>query len=602
MVPVSSAGKHGGATPPARQRAGAASARAFGDRERLALLIILVGVAIGAATAALGVLLDAATTQQRALLADIAHSQARLIDAVGRFDRRFSPDFPAGPGAATLAQIRAATPAFTGLGDSGELALGHRVGARIEFLLLNAEPSATGEPLAVPWASDRAEPMRAALSGEARVLVGRDYAGRRVLAATAPLEQLGWGLVVKVDLADIRRPFLRAAAITLGITLLLAGIGAVLFFRITEPLLRRLATSEARFRALFEDAPIGVALVAQDGHVALSNPALQRLLGRDAGTLARQSFADFTHPEDVRADIAHYQALWAGDIDSYRLDKRYLRPDGSVVWGHLTVALMRERDGRVLGAVGMVEDIGERRRMQQALDEARDKATQMEKLSALGTFVGGIAHEIKNPLMGLSNYIAHVQAHLPDATLAPYLERALEQVRRIGRIVDGVLDYARDDDTEVGSLDLDAVIEDVSDLVQGELRAHGVTLHRPAAGDAPLRVQSNRDVLSQALVNLLLNAIHAVRDADRREIRIAVAREPGRVVLSVGDSGPGVPEAIRRRIFDPFFTTKPPGEGTGLGLSVAQQGLSAVGAELALVPAVEGGARFLIRLPEAAPD
>jgi PAS domain S-box-containing protein len=604
MVPVSQSGKHDEPTRPAPQHGGgrrgaAAPGHAFGGRERLALLLILVTAALGGTGAALGLLLDAAMTQQRALLADIAHSQARLIGAVGRFDRRFSQDFPAGAGAATLAQIREAVGAFGGLGESGELVLAHRVEDRIELLLVNANAPAD-TPLSVPWQSHLAEPMRAALSGASRVLIGRDYAGRRVLAATAPLDQLGWGLVVKVDLAEIRRPFARAAAIAVGIAVLLAGIGAALFFHITDPLLQRLATSEARFRALFEDAPIGVALVSRDGHVALSNQALRTLLGRDASTLARQSFAGLTHPDDVATDIAHYQALWAGDLDSYSMDKRYLRPDGSIVWGHLTVALMRDGDGRALGAVGMLEDIGERRRMQQTLDETRDKAMQLEKLSALGTFVGGIAHEIKNPLMGLSNYIAHVEAHLADAMLAPYLVRAQEQVRRIGRIVDGVLGYARDDNAATGTVDLSEVVRDVTSLVGSELRANGIKLDN-LLPRAPVCVMSNRDVLNQALLNLLLNAIQALRDSDPREIRVAITREPQRVLLSISDSGPGVPDAIRRRIFDPFFTTKPPGEGTGLGLSVAQQGLHTVGAELVLVPAADSGARFLIRLPAAEP-
>jgi PAS domain S-box-containing protein len=556
-----------------------------------------VGVALGAAGAVLAVLLQTAMAQQRQLLAEVARGQARLIESVGRFDQRFSQDFPAGALAATLNQVRDAARAGGGLGDSGEITLAHRVGTDIEFLIVGRGAD-HDTPLRIPWSSGRAEPMRAALSGEARVMVGRDYDGTRVLAATEPLTGLGWGLVAKVDLEEIRRPFVHAALLGLAMTLVLAVLGALLFSRITNPLLRRLATNEARFRALFNDAPVGIGLVDPAGHVTLSNPALQGILGRDAATRARQGFAEFTHPDDAASDLAQYRALWAGDIHSYQLEKRYLRPDGAIVWGHLTVALMRDDDGKPLGAVGMVEDISERRRIQAELDDAREKSLQLEKLSALGTFVGGIAHEIKNPLMGLSNYIAHVSDELDDAELKEILARAQRQVRRIGRIVDGVLSYARSGDGETCAVDLRMVVLEVLNLLHSELARRSVSVIRELPAVA-VPVQSNRDVLNQALVNLLLNAIHAVREAPRREIRITVEQHPRQTVLSICDSGPGVPEDQRRRIFDPFFTTKPPGEGTGLGLSVALRELNALGAELRLDEAPEGGACFSILLPPA---
>jgi signal transduction histidine kinase len=260
---------------------------------------------------------------------------------------------------------------------------------------------------------------------------------------------------------------------------------------------------------------------------------------------------------------------------------------------------MRDNAGRPFGAVGMVEDIDAHKRMQAELDQARESSLQLEKLSALGTFVGGIAHEIKNPLMGLSNYIAYVADGIDDAELRGLLERAQEQVRRIGRIVDGVLDYARSDDTETRMLDLQKVVADVLALVRSELRRWSITVIEDLP-DTAVWIRSNRDVLNQALLNLVLNAIHVLREAPRREIRIVVEQGPGRTVLSVKDTGPGVPPEHRRHIYDPFFTTKPPGEGTGLGLSVALRGLNAVGAELTLIDEPQGGACFAMVLPAAA--
>lgn len=254
----------------------------------------------------------------------------------------------------------------------------------------------------------------------------------------------------------------------------MAGFGAWLFVRLTNALFLELTENEARFRALFQHSPLGIALVDPDGQPVLSNPMLQRLLGRDAETLERTSFTHFTHPEDLDKDWSQYRDLWAGGISSYQLDKRFLRPDGTVVWAALTVSLIRDEQRRVLGAIGMVEDIGERRRIQQELTAAHERAVEIEKLSALGSFVGGIAHEIKNPLMGITNYISHVESQLESDDLRGYLNRAQAQVQRIDRIVDGVLHYASGSVEEITRFSVATLVESVCDLLRIELSRENI--------------------------------------------------------------------------------------------------------------------------------
>jgi len=582
-------------------------------RRVLLLLLLLAAVALAATTVTLTTLFSAAMDEQRGLLAEIARSQARLIEAVARFDAVYSSNFPTGTTDATLSQIRTAHTNHRGFGRTGEFTLARRDGDLIQFLL-SPRHADRPEALTLRWGTELGEPMHAALSGQSRTLIGMDYRGVRVLAATEPIAATGWGLVAKIDLAELRAPFIRAGVLALVSTLLLAVLGAVLFFALTNPLLRRVTESEARFRAIFTHAPLGIALVDESGRPRLSNPALQRLLGRDAATLAALPFPEFTHPGDIDNDLGRYQALWAGEIPAYSMEKRYLRPDGSLVWGELTVSLIRNDTGRVLGAVGMVEDIGEEVRtkaslqakqaeLEQALrdlETAYDKALQAEKLSALGTFVGGIAHEIKNPLMGLDNYIEHVQMGLDEPEQRELLAKARHQVERIGRIVDGVLTYASGGLREPERFHLAALIDSAASLLASEVTRYGIALTVTGADDAQPLI-TDRGVLEQALLNLLLNAIHAVRERDERHIDVSVTDDAERVAIAVSDSGPGVPAALRRRIFDPFFTTKPPGEGTGLGLSVALRTLSEIGATLSLDNGYRHGARFVITIDRLAP-
>jgi PAS domain S-box-containing protein len=128
-----------------------------------------------------------------------------------------------------------------------------------------------------------------------------------------------------------------------------------------------LRESEARFRAVFENAAIGIALVDMRGHPVESNPALQKMLGYNKTELAQMAFTQFTHPDDVQASWGLFTELGEGKHDRYQLDKRFCRKDGEVVWARLTVSLVRNQNGEPQCAIGMVEDISERKRTAEAL-------------------------------------------------------------------------------------------------------------------------------------------------------------------------------------------------------------------------------------------
>ncbi len=566
------------------------------NRGRLLLLIaIMTLVTLAAAGVTISLLFSAAMNSERARLTEIARSQARLIESVSRFDARWSTDYPDGAVAATLVQVREATRSYSGFGETGEFTLARREHDQIRFLLAHRHPG-DGSTALIPWASALAEPMRQALSGRSTTLVGRDYRGVQVLAATEPIPDPGWGLVAKIDLDELRRPFIRAGLTALGLTLLLAGGGAALFVGLSNPLLRRIGESEARFRALFEHAPLGIALLDRDGCSRLSNPAFQQLLGRDQATLVEMRMEELLHPEDLDEAMAGFRAVWSGGSDGWSRRERYLRADGAEVWGQLTLSLVRDAGGRIVGVLAMVADMSEQRRMETELAQAYERALEVEKLSALGAFVGGIAHEINNPLMALSNYVAHVEEQLVDADLRDILRRAQGQVRRIGGIVDGVLRYAATDEDGSGACDLSAAVDFVAGLLKSDLSSQGITLVTVVPPELPA-VAIDRELLEQALMNLLANAVYALRGRALREIGIIARAGEHCVEVRVEDTGPGIPPQTRPRIFDPFYTTKPPGDGTGLGLGVTLRNLSRCGGRLRLLRAEDGDTCFAMELP-----
>jgi signal transduction histidine kinase len=211
------------------------------ERQRILLssIGIMVAVSLSAACIAIYVLYNAACEVHEARLEEVVQSRARLIEAVGRFDAQFSQDDVAGGArAATLSQVVAAHESFRGFGETGEFTLARREGDQIVWLLRHRH-----EDVEVPrptlFTSEMAEPMRRALKGESGTLVGLDYRGAEVLAAYEFIADLGWGVVAKIDMEEIMRPFERAGLLAAGIALLVIAVGVGFILRVTSPLIRR---------------------------------------------------------------------------------------------------------------------------------------------------------------------------------------------------------------------------------------------------------------------------------------------------------------------------------------------------------------------------
>lgn len=174
-----------------------------------------------------------------------------------------------------------------------------------------------------------------------------------------------------------------------------------------EEALRR---SEARFRAVFDGSGIGMALVDTEGRLLESNPVLREMLGYDGDELCEMSFVDVTHPDDLEADTKRFDAMMHGRLDRFRLEKRYLRKDGSLMWGHLTSSAIRDREGAIKYMVGMVEDITERRCAEEALRESEERYRATIEQIIDGVYIGDVESkrvlESNNALQRMLGYTA----------------------------------------------------------------------------------------------------------------------------------------------------------------------------------------------------
>ena len=265
--------------------------------------------------------------------------------------------------------------------------------------------------------------------------------------------------------------------------------------------------SEARFRSTFSRAGIGMALVDMHGRPIDSNPALQRMLGYTADELRTMIFTEFTHPEDADADLAAYQELIAGQRDHYQMEKRYYRQDGQLVWGHLTVSLVRDTHGHPAFAVGMVEDITARKQAEDALRQQRDlldvtlasigDAVMATDTNGTVTFLNRIAEE----LTGWSRQDAIGQPldcvfHIMHEQTRETMESPVARVLREGVIV-GLANHTtllRRDGVELSIADSGAPIRGSDGILHGVVVVFRDITEQKQLEDALLRVRKIESV------------------------------------------------------------------------------------------------------------
>jgi len=348
---------------------------------RVPLLITIFSVAVLlVAAVVIGLLYRAALRQQTAMLVEVADLESRTIEGISRHEEQLArfEAAPAGSGdafAATLAQLRDAVSQFGGFGHTGEIALARREGDSIVFLLRQRH-GGPGRTEVIPFSGARGEPMRRALSGHTGTVIGPDYRGARVLAAYAPVGAFGMGVVAKVDLAEVRAPFVRAGLISVAVALALVLLGSLLFYRITNPVLRQLQESEVREKNAQELAHLGSWTLDLAENRLTWSDEVYRIFGLAPQEFAAtyEAFLDHVHPDDRAAVDAAYAGSVAEGRDGYEIEHRVVRKStGEVRFVYEKCAHVRDASGRIVKSLGMVHDITERKRAEQALRESESK-------------------------------------------------------------------------------------------------------------------------------------------------------------------------------------------------------------------------------------
>lgn len=352
----------------------------------------------------------------------------------------------------------------------------------------------------------------------------------------------------------------------------------------------------ARLSAILEVTSDFVAMGHADGRVTYYNRAARTLLGiGEEEDISAIRIAE-SHPEwaarlvmNEAIPAAVREGLWSGETALLSRDGREI-PVLQVIIAH------KSPEGRVEFLSTIARDITQWKRAEEAL-------RQSEKLADMGMLLAGVAHELNNPLTVVTGRANLLRQTLGGGPLAAQADKIAQAAERCARIVRNFLALARQYPPERQEVRLNEVVREALELLAYPLRVDDVEIVLDLADDLP-PLWGDVHQLHQVVVNLVLNAhqaMHLVSGPPRLSLSTRSDPQRGYVHLEVADTGPGIPPEIRARIFEPLFTTKPPGQGTGLGLSLCQGIVENHGGLIRVESEPGRGATFLVELPLGAP-
>ncbi len=358
-----------------------------------------------------------------------------------------------------------------------------------------------------------------------------------------------------------------------------------------------LQKSEELFRVFFQNAAVGTRRLGLDSRILEVNDRYCQITGFSRDELLRMTPHDITHPEDRAQAFEHLSAYLKGQWGEYHAVKRYIRKDGEVIWVEVTAALVRDSEGKPLYSADVIQDITQRKRVEEALKE--DDRRKDEFLAMLG-------HELRNPLAAITTGLRLLRS--PNAEQYEWVKQSLEhQTKQLVVLVDDLLDISR---ITRGGIQLRSEIVDLRTVARCAAESttdlmvekkHAFTISCPGL---PLPVLGDPTRLQQIVVNLVNNA--AKYTPNEGIIELTLDRAGEEIVVCVKDNGIGIPADMQESIFELFGQVDSPmhrpQQGLGIGLSLVKMLVVLHGGSVVVASEGAGkGSSFTVRLPAAEP-
>ena len=606
------------------------------ERRSFYLLIAIMGVvALVAMFVTNMILYQVAFNEKEQSLVETAQSQARLIEAMARYNRRTNridwetPVGERGPtsllseraAADTISQLKDAHQHYLGFGETGEFVLAGIENENIVFLLRHRH-DVNEEPDSLPLYSEFAEPIRRALLAQSGVMVGKDYRGVQVLAAYEPVDVLNFGIVAKVDMSEIRAPFIKGAIYTFFISMAMILFGSILFRKITNPIINRIRESEHRYRALVEEINEWVWAVDKDGVITYSSPYVKGLLGYDDQHVLGRKLIDLVDaqskenlPRGFQGHPTHIHAV--NDIEL-----NLKKSDGQSIVMELSAVPVFIEEHTFSGYRGVARDISERKQAEQLRNEYQYKlehevAERTEELheinEELKNFTYIVSHDLRSPLVsivGFSNEVkfdvesllaeleiqslSDISSDRLETTIPESLDYINKAAEKMEGLITNILELSR-----LGRRSLEVELVDSAEIVDKNIKALAYQLDKVELTIKQLpELNTDELALEQIFGNLLGNAVKFLQADQQGEISIWAERDQYCWHFFIKDNGRGIAEGDVKHVFEIFrrFGGRDVA-GEGMGLTYVQTLVRRLGGRIQCTSMLGKGTTFSFSIP-----
>ncbi len=350
-----------------------------------------------------------------------------------------------------------------------------------------------------------------------------------------------------------------------------------------------------------EDSNDAIMISDRKGQLVYVNPSWQRVYGYSESEALGQT------PRLLHSgtqDPQFYREMWARignpSLGHWKGELINRAKDGSLIPVLLSITPYKSEEGEILGYMGVAVDVSWRREMEA-------KIVHQDRLATIGTLVSGLAHEVGTPLGVIRGRAEFLQMQSENGVIRRSVEVILSQSDRISRIIQSLLKLSRgsEERARLEAVSVSEISLEIISLLSGPLKSSHVEAR--VEGDSSLRVFADLARLEQVLMNLVVNAVHAMDSGDRRNledprtvilrVQPCVSCEPGLwAEIQVEDNGCGIPRENLKKIFQPFYTTKEVGQGTGLGLPISQKLMQEMGGSMDVKSEPGRGTTFSLRL------
>jgi len=585
-------------------------------KERIAYLVLtMIIVSLVISSAAIVILYRVSFAQQKLRLIESVESQSSLIEAISRHDTKHQHDSIRESFDDTLMQIRDAHENYVGFGKTGEFVIAELDGNNIKFLLSHRHAVGTQKESHTPpsflMGDKNAIPIQLSLAGKSGAIINLDYRGEEVLAAFTPVEMgdKKIGIVAKIDMSEVREPFILAGIETTVLAIIVVLIGSSIFQKIGTPIIRKMEESEQRLSKITNSSNDAIVMINSIGLVQFWNPAAEKIFGFSFQEVINQSLDKFIVPPRYRD--AHREGLkpfaltGRGNVVDKTLEISAIDKSGREFPIELSIASINIENN--WHAVGTISDISERVQAKEALQKAHDELEERveERTLALSRsneelkdFAYIVSHDLKAPLRAISSLAAWISADYEDVIDDDGKENLallVSRTKRMNELIEGILQYSR-----LGRMEPDLekincqklVINTIDSLEQSE------NVKITIDGELP-EIVYDRTQLRQVFQNLISNAISHL---DKPEGRIVVGCEDykGLWKFSVSDNGIGIDERHFERIFKIFQSLKARDEqeSTGIGLALVKKIVELNGGLVWLESSKGEGSTFYFTVPK----